>query len=172
MNFKNETYLISILVVISAFILSCKKFIQIPPAPSLIVSSQVFADSTNANSAVLALYVSMVNDPSQLGTYSGNNTLYTSLASDELYSTTGYTDENEVYSNTINAKNGTISGFWSDDYTVIYKANACIEGLTSSTGISTSAKNQFIGEAKVVRAFSYFNLVNLFGPVPLITSTD
>jgi hypothetical protein len=33
-------------------------------------------------------------------------------------------------------------------------------------------KQQLIGEIKVVRAFYYFNLVNLFGRVPLVLSTD
>src|SRR5262249_32404391 len=62
--------------------------------------------------------------------------------------------------------------FWNGSYTWIYQANACIEGISKSEGISTPCKNQLIGEAKFIRAFLYFNLVNLYGDVPLVTSTN
>jgi hypothetical protein len=65
--------------------------------------------------------------------------------------------------------NGT---FWTTAYTYIYYANAIIEGVNKSTGITTAAKERYIGEAKFIRAFTHFYLVNLYGDVPLITSTD
>ena len=55
---------------------------------------------------------------------------------------------------------------------IIYKSNAIIEGLSSSSGVSENLKNQLMGEAKFVRAFCHFYLVNLWGDVPLILTTD
>ena len=56
-------------------------------------------------------------------------------------------------------------------YKYIYSANLAIEKLSASQQLSTSLKNQLSGEAKFIRAFCYFHLVNLFGDVPLITSS-
>jgi len=50
--------------------------------------------------------------------------------------------------------------------------NAAIEGLNGTTSLTPSVKQQLLGEAKFMRAFFYFYLVNLFGDVPLATSTD
>ena len=47
-----------------------------------------------------------------------------------------------------------------------------IYGCENSTGLSTADKNQFIGEALFVRALVHSYLVNLYGDVPYITTTD
>ncbi len=56
-------------------------------------------------------------------------------------------------------------------YSCIYKCNAIIEGCVASEKLSDSIKNNLIGEAKFWRAFTHFYLLNLFGEVPLITTT-
>jgi hypothetical protein len=67
---------------------------------------------------------------------------------------------------------------WDEFYRLIYRSNLVIERVpainfptqfqTNSAG--TSFKNQFIGEAQFLRAFAYFNLVRLYGGVPLRTT--
>ena len=54
----------------------------------------------------------------------------------------------------------------------IHTANAVLEGLSSSTGVTAAEKKQLTGEAKFMRAFLLFYAVNLFGDVPLVTTTD
>ena len=61
---------------------------------------------------------------------------------------------------------------WSDLYNLIYQANAAIEGISASTGVTPIMKQQLIGEAKFTRAFCDFYLVNIYGDVPLVTSTN
>lgn len=61
---------------------------------------------------------------------------------------------------------------WRDVYEYIYQCNAVLEGLVISPGVSGDIARQIEGEAKFVRGFCHFYLVNLFGAVPLITSTD
>jgi hypothetical protein len=51
-------------------------------------------------------------------------------------------------------------------------ADSAIAGLNSATGLTPAVKIQLLGEAKFVRAFSYFYLVNLYGDCPLITGMD
>jgi hypothetical protein len=56
-------------------------------------------------------------------------------------------------------------------YKAIYRANAVLEGLATS-GIAADKVAQLRGEAKFLRAFSYYYLINNWGDVPLITATD
>jgi hypothetical protein len=64
---------------------------------------------------------------------------------------------------------------WEDLYRVIYRANVVIERVPSlvlAPGQALNSanrpfKDQFVGEAQFLRAFAYFNLVRLFGDVPL-----
>ncbi len=77
---------------------------------------------------------------------------------------------NQVYSNSLSSDNA--PPMWGELYNYIYQANAAIEGLTASQGVSAVIKQQLIGESKFVRAFCYFYLINLYGDVPLVTSTN
>src|SRR5690606_36621241 len=61
---------------------------------------------------------------------------------------------------------------WSSAYNIIYMTKALLEGLETSNFLSENVKNQLQGEAKFIRAFSYFYLVNLYGEIPLVLTTD
>jgi hypothetical protein len=150
---------------------SCRKFVTIPPPENQLVTSTVFADSADATTAVLGIYINMM-ETTGYNFPSGGITRFCGLAADELYPNTGSADDNEYFENAIPSTSNETSVFWTGAYQYVYQANACIAGLTASTGLSNSCKNQLMGESLVVRAFLYFNMVNLWGPVPLVTSTD
>ena len=64
------------------------------------------------------------------------------------------------------ANNGIISNYWAFAYEDIARANnviANVPGVSMDEGL----RNRIIGEAKFIRAYNYFNLVNVFGRVPL-----
>jgi hypothetical protein len=56
-------------------------------------------------------------------------------------------------------------------YQAIFRANQVVDNVP---GISMDAtlRSRLVGEAKFIRALLYFNLVSLFGNVPLITATS
>jgi hypothetical protein len=160
------------LVILLIFSTSCKKLVQIPPPNNLIGTSAVFADSTDAVSGIKGMYIYISQYSTNLNLLNGGVTVYTGLMSDELSPNTGIAADNQFYTNAVSSpSNSPSDGFWNFGYTVIYQANACIKGIAAST-ISNSLKNQLTGEAKVVRALCYFNLVNLYGAVPLVTTTN
>lgn len=66
------------------------------------------------------------------------------------------------------AANGLVSSTWNGMYKVISEINAFLESIEKSS-LSESVKNQKGGEAKILRALAYYNLVSLFGDVPLKT---
>lgn len=66
----------------------------------------------------------------------------------------------------VDANNGIVSNFWAFTYEAIARANNVIANVPS-VPMDEAEKNRIIGEAKFIRAYSYFNLVNIFGRVPL-----
>jgi len=91
------------------------------------------------------------------------------IASDDAVKGGNPGDQSEItYIDEFNAdaNNGIISNYWSHSYEAIARANNVIANVPAVT-MDETLKNQVIGEAKFIRAYSYFNLVNIFGKVPL-----
>ena len=65
-----------------------------------------------------------------------------------------------------NSTNGMIINYWKYAYEAIARANNVIANVPAIT-MDEVLKNRIVGEAKFIRAYSYFNLVNIFGKVPL-----
>lgn len=71
---------------------------------------------------------------------------------------------------TFNSLNGDISRDWRDAYGMIGRFNSTIDLVQRSTdpALSAQRKNEILGEVRTMRAFLYFDLVRLYGRVPLI----
>ena len=158
-----------VFVLFIALSFSCKKLIQIPVhPPGEIPTAQVFADSAGILSAVKGIYSNFNETNFSPSFVNGNIDQYTGRSSDELIVTSpAGLDADKVLPTDL-----PMESLWSSAYSNIYQMNSCLENIPSSTAISQALKNQLLGEIKVVRAFYYFNLVNLFGGVPLVTTTD
>jgi len=64
------------------------------------------------------------------------------------------------------ANNGMVSNYWSFAYEAIARANNVLANVPA-VSMDETLKNRILGEAKFIRAYSYFNLVNVYGKVPL-----
>ncbi|MDR2914850.1 MAG: RagB/SusD family nutrient uptake outer membrane protein [Tannerella sp.] len=69
----------------------------------------------------------------------------------------------------INANNGTISNTWRNYYSCIYRMNMVLSKIEEVDPAVVINKNRHIGEARFLRALAYFDLVRIFGDVPLLT---
>ncbi len=67
-----------------------------------------------------------------------------------------------------NATEGNVSGAYRDFYEGITRSHYVLESLPSIPYSSDSVKTIRVGEAKFFRAFHYFNLVRLYGDVPIV----
>lgn len=65
---------------------------------------------------------------------------------------------------------GAINSLYTAHYYTIQSANVGLERMAVSP-ISDAQKNQYMGESLFVRAYCYYELVNLFGAVPLYTTS-
>jgi starch-binding outer membrane protein, SusD/RagB family len=151
---------------------SCTKLISISPPISTITTAEVFADSADATAALLGVYSNLSNTGGNFSIASGAISMYTGLSSDELVDF-GLIGANYVYINQVTSQLADIDQyFWTPGYNVLYGVNACIAGVTGAANISQPSKNEILAESKFIRAFINFNLVNLFGGVPLVTTTS
>jgi hypothetical protein len=167
--FNLYTTMTGLLLVAASFI-SCKKLIEIPNPPSAITQEVQFADSLTALSAVTGVYAL---DNSHGFAYS--NVVFTALpalSADELTYINTASDYQQYYNYSLTPVNSGAAVLWGNIYQSIYQVNAVLGGVTNNKSLSASFQQQISGEMKVVRALYYFSLVNFFGDVPLVTSTD
>lgn len=66
------------------------------------------------------------------------------------------------------ADNGTIAAFWDESYQGIVRANYALQNIDQISFRDTANRTLRAAEAKFWRAWFYFNLVRLYGNVPLI----
>lgn len=148
----------------------CKKLTQVDTPVTNLSADNVYASDATAIAAVTGIYSSISNTTPYSPQLPGMSGLG-GLSADELtlYSGVTGTTLNLYYTN--NLSNNTLQDFWLQIYPVVFLANACVEGVTSSATLTPAVKSQLLGEAKFSRALCYFYLVNLYGDVPLVLST-
>lgn len=158
---------------ISLLVASCSDFIEIDPPRTDLVRTTVFARDETANAAALDMYYQMANQ-----TGFGGGGLYSvsflpAMSADEGNVRFAFLrDIKSFNTNSIVPANAWNLTVWSDLYKTIYKSNAILEGLTASASVSEALRNHLIGEAFFIRALCHFYLVNLYGDVPLVLTTD
>lgn len=123
-------------------------------------SDNYYTTPEAATMAVTAVYNSL---------YGNTLWIFGDVASDDALKGGNAGDQAEINAIddfTAGAENGFISAFWKSSYETIARANNCITNITPMS-INTVLRDRLVGEAKFLRAYTYFNLVNIFGKVPL-----
>lgn len=70
---------------------------------------------------------------------------------------------------TFSADNSLVKKVWGGYYAIIEQCNILIDKLEKNEEIAKTYTRQMCAEARFLRAWSYFNLVQLWGDVPLVT---
>ena len=121
----------------------------------------------NKDQALLA-----INATYQIASFSSTNNnlwVFGDVASDDTVKGGNPGDQSEVDAIdnfTTNADNGAILDFWKQYYEGIARANNVIY-YVPSIEMDAVLRDRIVGEAKFLRAYYYFHLVNIFGQVPL-----
>lgn len=95
------------------------------------------------------------------------------LASDDRFGGGGENDRDmQGLDHLMNTQPDRFLSFWSARYQGIFRANMALESIDNITGWTNEAqKQQLLGEVYFLRALYYFELSQLFGEVPLLTTT-
>ncbi|RZM15061.1 MAG: RagB/SusD family nutrient uptake outer membrane protein, partial [Pedobacter sp.] len=152
------------LLTLSLIATSCNKLIEIPESRSQIETAIIFNDSTTASAAVLGAYFTL--------RIANEQTKHLALYSDEYIFTTTGVPEIQFFNSQVLPDNNVNASLWNGLYSTIYQCNTILEETEKANGLSAKARQQFKGEAKFLRAFAYFYLLNLWDNIPLILGTD
>ena len=165
---------LTLLLFLSLLSVSCRKLISIPPnPPSQIPQTQVFANSVDIQAAVAGIYANFKTSGASASWVNGAITISAGLSADEIRGTSSYDLlAPQFYKDAVLIDNSTVGTMWKQAYTDIYQMNVCLEGIAGTTAISDSLKRLLTGQIKVIRALYYFNMVNLWGGVPVVTNSD
>jgi hypothetical protein len=151
----------------------CKGFIEVDPPVTSTNAGNVYNGDATAAAVLTGIYSTLVyNENERLGI--GGLNIAPSLSADELTPiVNGPTDIVSYYKNAFNSNiSSLLSDFWSRFYGMEFTINSAIEGLNGSNKLTPAVKSQLLGEAYFMRAFIYFYLINLYGDVPLVLTTN
>ncbi|WP_420320120.1 RagB/SusD family nutrient uptake outer membrane protein [Flagellimonas sp.] len=168
MNFNKYIFLITV-VFLGLF--SCEDELDIVPITEK-ASNNFYSNEQELESAIAGVYAQLQDgglyelDLIGVGEISGEDSFEEIAANDG-----GRFGQLDDFST--NAGNDLVGDIWRESYKGIQRANTVLNRITDIEYESTSAKTNRIGEMKFIRALLYFNLVRLYGDVPLvITETE
>jgi hypothetical protein len=147
---------------------SCKKFLESKPISATSVT-EFYKTPADFEQAMIGAYSAFAQ------VYQGNGyfALLTDLHSDNTSELVLGGDGNEAKMDidrfTITADNEHVTAFWQNSYTLIARVNSILASINTSS-LAQGAKDEYTGQAKTLRALSYFNMVRLYGDVPLVTA--
>ncbi|MHA4811453.1 RagB/SusD family nutrient uptake outer membrane protein [Flavitalea flava] len=158
----------SLIIFFCLSVFSCTKFVQVTPPAEQVPTTQLFEDSATAIQVLNGIYINLGGD----GVVNYNLSIYLGLYADELDVTAGALEDEQFHQSALLSDNNNVESFWYNCYKYIYQANICIENAATTTALSEITRTQLTGESKFIRALSHFELVRLFGDIPLILTSD
>jgi hypothetical protein len=162
-----KNYKFTFLIILGLLFTSC----SLEEEPPFLANENVYSSASNATSALFGIYEAMVQYE-----YYGNEFLFlTNINSGLMVTRRTGNRNNNSYNSTLSSLNPAsglvaIENSWIGIYQTIGRANDAINSATVFDNPSTSDElviNDVIGQAYFVRAFNYFNLVRLWGEIPL-----
>jgi len=147
---------------------SCKKLDENPD--SIITSTQFYKTQADAISAVNSVYSTLNSDPAgDFPLYGRQLNLMTENASDNQTYSPSNTNPDVRAMGTITyvPANSRVQKVWQQLYYGINRANIAIDNIPSIQ-FDTTLRARLVRESKFIRALLYFDLVRLYGDVPII----
>ena len=141
---------------------SCESFLDLAPESQPNANS-FYKTESDFNGAVIACYQTFRSYPTMVLDV-------LEYRSDNMYMpsfTSGSQDKYEINHFQDNKTNSLIADIWKNSYSAISRCNVVIDKIQNA-GINADKKLQFEAEVRFIRAFHYFNLIRLFGKVPLV----
>lgn len=152
---------IGIIFLLNIFILGACDMLEIEPKDA-IEQDKVFENEEAYYSAVIGCYDAL----QQTGCYGGDLVSIPGLLSGNLKHTGTTQEYKEFQDNNVQPDNPMIGSIWNSAYDGINRCNMIINN--SNNGVLPSDKRDiYLGHAHFLRALHYYNLVRLFGGVPI-----
>ncbi|MCB0568544.1 MAG: RagB/SusD family nutrient uptake outer membrane protein [Phaeodactylibacter sp.] len=165
---KPHIILLSFISMLAVF--SCEDFLELEPVSQSIAVGNTNADSvyfksaSEVEAALAGAYSDFKNEYYQLDYYVNGD-----AQADDAYAGGDNPDNFQIDDYKLDATNRNVSRDWAYLYSTVGKTNTILNNIDALTdpGLSDTRREEIIGEAAFIRAFMYFQLVQLWGDVPL-----
>ena len=164
--------IVKLFVLFSIVLTSCKKNILDIQPQDRIAESAVWGDQ-----ALIQAYENELYNAIPHGFYIHMYSKYT----DEAYNSAPCCGADIFSKDTYNPDNIDQAGsgdfwggyiyYWNQGYTYVRKVNVFLEKMAAPDALDFSDKPRLIAEAKFIRAIIYFNLIERFGGVPIVSQS-
>lgn len=147
-------------ILCATLLFSCRKLDQ--PITRDYTDAAYWRTADDALAALASCYENLSDDVY----YFGNEAL-----SDNGYvSGTGFRAVSLIASGSYDPSNTRLTEEWKYRYTCIRKCNIVTTNIDRVPGLDSTLKRRILGEARFIRAYSYFQLASWFGDVPFYTN--
>lgn len=136
--------------------------------PTKVTSDDFFKNEAEAYSFLTGTYAILGQSP-----YYGSDYLYL-IGGDDLghFGGSGRSPrQGGLICNNANSSDPNVSAFWYTLYSGINRANIFLEQIDAVPDMNEDNRKQYKAEARALRAFFYYNLVECWGDVPFKTSS-
>ena len=169
---KNKIFSGSLLVIAAAIIIpGCRKLLDKKPVTQIITpTSSETITAQDAENLIEGTYT----------TYKGYDfglefNVFDRIINGDVVADNAYAGGDNTANITLdlfraNSLNGNVARDWRDAYGIIGRTNITLEQVEKSVdpALTATRKNEILGEARFIRAYTYFDLVRLYGRVPLL----
>jgi len=156
--------LIFLLSLICSFFISCKKqFIELIPVSTVSVDV-LYKTDKDFQDAVTGCYAGLQKQYQSFWLFGD---LRSDVSRQEVISNIGnLTVDNFSMASDASLLNNT----WQNYYATIYAANMILSRIATADTVIVKNKSRYTAEAEFIRALCYFDLVRIFGAVPVVTA--
>ena len=166
---KKIVFKVTLLSLLIGLSTSCEKFLDLKPIDSP-TENTFYVDEAGLQAGVISIYDALQTNLM----YGANFQTVAEIRGDNVLDNNpgaggGLRYQIESFSET--SANANVSDCYTGHYKVIYRCNIVLDKAPDIT-MNEARKKQIIGQALFVRSLSYFNLVRLYGKVPLVTTVQ
>lgn len=164
MNKQKVMKKLLIIAFTSLIMMSCsEKFIDMVPISSVSVDI-LYKTDKDFSDALTAVYNSFQ-------TQYQNFYIIADIRADDAWQEISKSNS-QSYSDlfTTSSSDGLMSSTWQNYYRAIFRINTILVKIAPLTESVVPKKERYIAEAKFLRALAYFDLVRIFGDVPMVTA--
>lgn len=147
---------------------SCSDFLELDPISQETVDN-AYVTGSQLEAALVGVYESFQSSDY----YVWDNVLFQDVMADNYYAGGDNPEIFAIDAVDVTPTNSRVFGAWSSIYNAIAKANLVLERapLINDPSLSEERRAQIMGEAAFLRAYHYYNLVKMWGGVPLVLET-
>jgi len=148
---------------------SCTKWLEKKDQdPSNLSPDSYYTIPDHAQAAIAAAYAQTRFINGGAGIFANNFSMLEMVTGTAASETGQNTDLNNMLGLSYNGDNVFVGNWWNGAYSVIAQCNLVLDNVPDINPMDDGLKNRILGQAKFLRAWSYFYLVRLYGDVPLI----